>query len=49
MRSYSANGTYMVAFKTTPNNLKGLYSGAYDTVIQFCSYSPTIFQRHLDL
>ncbi|WP_317897974.1 T9SS type A sorting domain-containing protein [Aurantibacillus circumpalustris] len=44
--SYSANGTYTVTLTTTNCDLLGLHIAFADTVIQFCSHTPTIYASH---
>ncbi|HTN46313.1 MAG TPA: PKD domain-containing protein [Flavipsychrobacter sp.] len=41
--SYSSNGTYTVSLTTTTCDLQGLHTSFTDTVIQFCSHTPTIY------
>lgn len=41
--SYSSNGTYTVTLTTTTCDLQGLHTSISDTVIQFCSHTPTIY------
>lgn len=41
--SYAADGTYTVSLTTTTCDLQGLHSSVDDTVIQFCSHTPTIY------
>ena len=41
--SYANDGTYTVTLTTTKCDLQGLHSSTSDTVIQFCSHTPTIF------
>ncbi len=44
--SYTANGTYTVSLTTTNCDLQGWHSSVTDTVIQFCSHTPTISASH---
>ena len=41
--SYLADGTYTVSLTTTNCDLQGLHTSFLDTVIQFCSHTPTIY------
>lgn len=41
--SYLADGTYTVSLTTTNCDLQGLHTSFSDTVIQFCSHTPTIY------
>jgi PKD repeat protein len=41
--SYLANGTYTVTLTTTTCDLQGLHTNFTDTVIQFCSHTPTVY------
>ncbi|HOY31389.1 MAG TPA: PKD domain-containing protein [Bacteroidales bacterium] len=41
--SYVTNGTYTVSLTTTNCDLQGLHTSLADTIIQFCSHSPTIY------
>lgn len=40
--SYASNGSYTVRLTTTNCDLQGNYSSTSDTIIQFCSHTPTI-------
>ncbi len=40
--SYSADGTYTVTLTTTNCDLQGTYTSVKDTVVSFCSHTPTI-------
>jgi PKD repeat protein len=40
---YAANGSYNVSLTTTNCNLQGLFTSVTDTVIEFCSHTPTVF------
>jgi len=42
IHSYSVNGTYTVSLTSTICNLQGLHSSISDTIIQFCSHTPTV-------
>jgi PKD repeat protein len=44
--SYSANGTYTVSLTTTNCDLQGLHTSFTDTIIQFCSHTPTVYTSH---
>lgn len=44
--TYSANGTYTVTLTTTTCDLQGLHTSIADTVIQFCSHTPTVYTSH---
>jgi hypothetical protein len=44
--SYLNNGTYTVSLTTTNCDLQGLHTSFSDTVIQFCSHTPTIYTSH---
>lgn len=44
--SYLADGTYTVSLTTTNCDLNGSYTSFTDTVIQFCSHTPTIYTTH---
>jgi Secretion system C-terminal sorting domain/PKD domain len=44
--SYSANGTYTVSLSTTNCDLQGVHTSFSDTVIQFCSHTPSIYTAH---
>lgn len=41
--SYLTDGTYTVTLTTTTCDLQGLHTSFADTVIQFCSHTPTVF------
>lgn len=41
--AYSSNGTYTVTLTTTTCDLQGVHTSISDTVIQFCSHTPTIY------
>lgn len=41
--SYLTNGTYTVVLTTTNCDLLGVHTSSKDTVIQFCSHTPTVF------
>lgn len=42
VHSYVSNGTYTVTLTTTNCDLQGVHTSITDTVIQFCSHTPTI-------
>ncbi|MFI5204617.1 MAG: T9SS type A sorting domain-containing protein, partial [Flavobacteriales bacterium] len=44
--SYLADGTYTVSLTTTNCDLQGLHTSFTDTVIQFCSHTPTVYTSH---
>ena len=44
--SYAANGTYTVSLTTSNCDLQGVHTAFWDTVIQFCSHTPTIYTSH---
>jgi hypothetical protein len=44
--SYLNNGTYTVSLTNTNCDLQGLHSSFKDTVIQFCSHTPTVSTSH---
>jgi PKD repeat protein len=44
--SYAANGTYTVTLTTTNCDLQGMHTSTTDTVIQFCSHTPTVYTSH---
>ena len=44
--SYLSNGTYTVSLTTTTCDLQGLHTSFTDTIIQFCSNTPTIYTSH---
>ncbi len=44
--SYLTDGTYTVSLTTTNCDLQGLHTSFADTVIQFCSHTPTIYTSH---
>ncbi|MEP7264363.1 MAG: T9SS type A sorting domain-containing protein [Bacteroidota bacterium] len=41
--SYLTDGTYIVTLTTSTCDLQGLHTATADTVIQFCSHTPTIY------
>ena len=41
--SYLTNGTFTVSLTTTNCDLQGLHTSFSDTIIQFCSHTPTIY------
>ncbi|MBC7864496.1 MAG: T9SS type A sorting domain-containing protein, partial [Bacteroidia bacterium] len=41
--SYLTNGTYTVSLTTTTCDLQGLHTSTTDTIIQFCSHTPTVY------
>jgi hypothetical protein len=41
--SYLTNGTYTVSLTTTTCDLQGLHTSFVDSVIQFCSHTPTVY------
>ncbi|MFN0189438.1 MAG: T9SS type A sorting domain-containing protein [Bacteroidia bacterium] len=41
--SYLTNGTYTVTLTTTTCDLQGMHTSFADTVIQFCSHTPTVY------
>lgn len=41
--SYLSDGTYTVSLTTANCDLQGLHTSFTDTVIQFCSHTPTVF------
>ncbi|MBK6482595.1 MAG: T9SS type A sorting domain-containing protein [Chitinophagaceae bacterium] len=41
--SYLADGMYTVSLTTTNCDLQGLHSSFTDTIIQFCSHTPTVY------
>lgn len=41
--SYLSNGTYTVSLTTTNCDLQGLHTSTTDTIIQFCSHTPSIY------
>ncbi len=41
--SYLSDGTYTVSLTTTNCDLQGVHTSFADTVIQFCSHTPTIY------
>lgn len=41
--AYSSDGTYTVSLTTTTCDLQGIHTSFSDTVIQFCSHTPTIY------
>lgn len=44
--SYLTNGTDTVTLTTTNCDLQGLHTSFADTVIQFCSHTPTVYTSH---
>jgi PKD repeat protein len=44
--SYSNNGTYTISLTTTNCDLQGVYTSMKDTVIQFCSHTPTVYTKN---
>jgi len=44
--TFAANGTYTVSLTTTNCDLNGLHTSSTDTVIQFCSHTPTVYITH---
>lgn len=44
--SYAANGTYTVSLTTSNCDVQGLHTASWDTIIQFCSHTPTIYTSH---
>jgi PKD repeat protein len=44
--SYLLDGNYIVELTTTNCDLQGSYTSIKDTVIQFCSHTPTIITSH---
>ena len=42
IHAYATNGTYTVTLTTTNCDLQGVHTSSSDTVIQFCSHTPTI-------
>ncbi|MBK9317516.1 MAG: T9SS type A sorting domain-containing protein [Bacteroidetes bacterium] len=44
--AYLSNGSYTVTLTTTTCDLQGLHTSVTDTVIQFCSHSPTVYTIH---
>ncbi len=44
--SYLTDGTYTVTLTSTTCDLQGLHTSFADTVIQFCSHTPTIYTSH---
>jgi len=43
IHSYLTGGTYTVSLTTTNCDLQGLHTSFADTIIQFCSHTPTIY------
>jgi PKD repeat protein len=43
IHSYSANGTFTVSLTTSNCDIQGTHTSFSDTVLQFCSHTPTIF------
>jgi hypothetical protein len=46
---YASDGTYTVTLTTSTCDLQGMHTSISDTVIQFCSHTPTVFITHPDL
>ncbi len=46
VHSYTANGTYTITLTTTTCDQKGLHTSITDSVIQFCSHTPTVATSH---
>lgn len=44
--SYVNNGTFTVSLTATNCDLQGFYTSFTDTIIQFCSHSPSIYASH---
>lgn len=44
--SYLTDGTYTVTLTTTTCDLQGLHTSFADTVIQFCSHTPSVVTSH---
>jgi hypothetical protein len=44
--SYSSNGTYTVVLTTSNCDQQGTHTSVSDTVIQFCSHTPTVYTSH---
>ncbi len=44
--SYLNNGTYTVSLTTTNCDLQGLHTSFTDTIIQFCSHTPTVYSSN---
>ncbi|MCB9046831.1 MAG: T9SS type A sorting domain-containing protein [Chitinophagales bacterium] len=43
---YSSNGTYKVSLTTTNCDMQGMHTSTTDTIIQFCSHTPTIYTNN---
>lgn len=41
--SYATDGTFTVTLATTTCDLQGLHTSVTDTIIQFCSHTPTVY------
>jgi hypothetical protein len=46
VHSYLSDGTYTVTLTTTTCDLQGMHTSTADTVIQFCSHTPTVYTTH---
>jgi hypothetical protein len=44
--SYVADGTYLLSLTTSTCDLQGLHTSYSDTLIQFCSHTPTVYSSH---
>lgn len=44
--SWLTNGTYTVSLTTTNCDLQGTHTSFTDTIIQFCSHTPTVYTSH---
>ena len=44
--SYLTDGTYTVSLTTTTCDLQGIHTSFTDTVIQFCSHTPTVYSTN---
>jgi len=44
--SYLSDGTYTVSLTTTNCDLQGWHTSTTDTIIQFCSHTPSIYTSH---
>jgi hypothetical protein len=44
--SYLTDGTFTLSLTTTNCDLQGLHTSFTDTVIQFCSHTPTVYTMH---
>lgn len=42
IHSYASDGAYLVSLTTTTCDLQGMYSSTSDTIIEFCSHTPSI-------